>query len=174
MGSVVVGQVPVDSTGCCHSEQEPATHDFRGPEMERETWAFKSAVHPMPLLQLLGIHLINAPTAHFDPSMLSTLNGLDTKLCYKSDGIPSQVLTTMYLSIPSLCISINQGRLYYPNKLETGKVTDNGQMNCASSCSHKARNKISDPDNDEINKKWGEKLFRINKKKKEKSASHSD
>lgn len=168
MGSVVVGQVPVDSTGCCHSEQEPATHDFRGPEMERETWAFKSAVHPMPLLQLLGIHLINAPTAHFDPSMLSTLNGLDTKLCYKSDGIPSQVLTTMYLSIPSLCISINQGRLYYPNKLETGKVTDNGQMNCASSCSHKARNKISDPDNDEINKKWGEKLFRIKKKKERK------
>lgn len=26
-----------DSTGCCHSEQEPATHDFKGPEMEKKS-----------------------------------------------------------------------------------------------------------------------------------------
>lgn len=51
-GSVVVGPGPVESTGCCHSEQEPATHDFRGPEMEKKDLGFKLAIYGMPLLQL--------------------------------------------------------------------------------------------------------------------------
>lgn len=79
-GSVVVGPVPVESTGCCHSEQEPATHDFKGPEMEKKTWALNQPYTECLCCINLGLSFkINVQTTHAESSMLSTLNSLDMK-----------------------------------------------------------------------------------------------